>query len=74
MLRIVSELQAQTREAYEDAIMDKIDKASRETKCATEVSNEEVPDWLMDKLLTYGYSVEKGIHKSIIFWGVGDVK
>ena len=69
MLRTVSEIQTQVKEAYEDTLMSQIDSASRERKEEIEVSTSSVPDWLRTKLRTYGYKLQHiDVNKVVISW------
>jgi hypothetical protein len=57
MLRKVEEIQAQTNEAFENSIMELIERASRARKTYERVGREELPEWLAKKLRMYGYRV-----------------
>ena len=74
MLRSVNEVIAQVREAYEDEIMDKIDRASRERKEKVTVKRDDVPAWLKARLREYGFTLfNVDVSYVDIFWG-SDVK
>ena len=74
MLRSVNEIREQVREAYEDDIMNRIDRASRERKESLTVKRDDVPAWLIADLRKYGFTLRNvDVSYVDIFWG-SDVK
>ena len=70
MLRSVEEIRTQTREAYEDFVMEKVDEASRAKKADVTLDVSLIPNWLAKKLSSYGYRVHfTGDHNVNIYWG-----
>ena len=58
MIRTVEEIQAQTEEAHEKFVMDKIEKAANERKTSVMLKCDDVPTFLRAKLRQYGYKLK----------------
>ena len=57
MLRSASEMNAETREAFEDFVMRKLTTATYQKLYSATFSIKDVPNWLQEKLGTFGYEL-----------------
>ncbi len=55
MLRTANEMNAETREAIEDRVMQIIATAAANREYASTFALGDIPDWLCTKLVNYGY-------------------
>ena len=76
MLITASEMKALTEEAIESEVMKLVDAAAKEKSYEAIVSIELVPDWLIKKLWTFGYIVERDEELELITirWGQEDAE
>lgn len=57
MIRTAREMNSETREAIESSLMSLFEEATKDKEYSVEVDFNLVPDWLIAKLVNYGYDV-----------------
>lgn len=74
MLREVSEIRNETREALENNVMGYISDAARRGEYDVKVPTREVPSWLDKKLTEHGYKITRTVSDTLIYWGYNDAQ
>ena len=58
MLRTANEMNAETKEAFEDYIMEKLTTEACQKSYSASFSIKDIPEWLQVKLGIFGYELE----------------
>lgn len=74
MLREVSEVISETREALENNVMGYISDAARRGEFDVKVPTKEIPLWLDKRLTDHGYKTTRKIPDTLIYWGYNDAQ
>lgn len=69
MLREVSEIRNEAREAVEKNVMGYISDAARQGNTDVAIPTKDIPSWLFKRLVEHGYIVTTGKEDTIVYWG-----
>ena len=68
MLRTATEMNAETKEAFENMIMTKVDEEAKNKKYSATFATKDIPEWLGYKLVTFGYKLKVDEDLISVLW------